>query len=142
MTEGMGHSSTSTSVDRTSPGLSCLHVNAGGSRLSVAFDVVEEFAEIGPWAPVAGAADWCRGLVQWRGRLLTMVDGGRLFGSRPSANGHQVVLSGLAVEAVLAVDSLVGVFSQDEPADVHLDLKTLRSHAAFAPGAAGGVTER
>lgn len=133
---------TSTNADGSGSALACLHVRAGGARLALAFEAVQEYAEIGPWVPVPGARDWCLGLVQWRGRLLSLLDAGRLFGRAASSAGHQVVLAGLPIETVLAVDELVDVFPADEPADVHLDLAALRAHEALATGAAGGAAER
>lgn len=118
-----------------------LHVRAGGAHIAFDFDVVAEVAELGPTVAVPGAATWCLGLVQWRGRLLTLIDAGQVFGRGPATPRQQVVLAGLQVEAVLAVDELINVFGDDEPADVVVDRSTLARHPAFQAGAAAPCEE-
>ena len=114
-----------------------LHVMAGGRRIALAFRSVREFGEVGRHVPVPGAAAWCLGLVQWRGRLLTLLDGGRLFGTEPSRPRYQVVLSLPDIETALAVDGFVDLCGEDAPCDVLLEDDALRGLDALQPGAAG-----
>lgn len=120
--------------------LASLHVEAGGTRLAIRFDVVSEYsAETDP-VPVPATQPWCLGLVQVHGRLLSLVDGGTLFGDAPSgAGGPSILFKGLDVETALLVDHVLGVFPTAEDADVELDLAALRAHPAFAPCGAGAA---
>jgi twitching motility protein PilI len=113
-----------------------VHVSAGGLRLALAWDVLLEVGEAGPLTPVPGAQPWLAGLAQWRGRLITVVDAGRLFGREPSSCRALVALRGLPCEVALGVDELLGRAGDEEPADVRLDAAALAAHAAFQPGAA------
>ena len=113
-----------------------LHVSAGGVRLALPWAVLLEVGEAGPLTPVPGAQPWLKGLAQWRGRLITVVDAGRLFGHGPSACRALVALRGLPCEVALGVDELLGRAGDDEAADVRLDAAALAAHPAFQPGAA------
>jgi chemotaxis signal transduction protein len=113
-----------------------LHVRAGDRRIAMPIEVVFEVGTPGPAVEVPHGAEWLHGLVQWRGRLLTLVDAGLLFGLRRSRAGKLVVMRNLNVETALAVDQVIGTECPDESAEVVLDAEMLRSHAAFQPGAA------
>ena len=113
-----------------------VHVSAGGVRLALAWDVLLEVGEAGPLTPVPGAQPWLTGLAQWRGRLISVVDAGRLFGRGPSSCRALVALRGLACEVALGVDELLGPAGDEEAADVRLDAAALAAHPAFQPGAA------
>jgi chemotaxis signal transduction protein len=118
------------------PGSACLLVEAGGKRLACAFPAVLEIGRIDQLSPVPGGSPWLLGLIQWRGRLLTVVDAGRLFGYEPSHGGWLVVLRGLHVDTALAVDGILGTEDPDGKADVVLDSEALSAHPALQPGAA------
>ncbi len=122
----------------TDPAPTTLHVRAGSVRVALAFDVVGEQADPVPVAPVPGAAPWCLGLVQLNGRLVTLIDAGRLFGSVPTSPGALVRLEGLEVETALAVDEIVGLLGDEDlgAADFFFDRRSLAAHAAFQAGAA------
>jgi hypothetical protein len=111
-------------------------VRAGGVVLSIDLRSLAEYGTPGARTPVPGAAPWLLGLVQWHGRLLTVVDAGRLFGSAPVRGASILVLRGLACEMALAVDQALEPGSE-VAADVHLDAATFAAHPAFQPGAAG-----
>ncbi len=88
---------------------------------------------------VPGGAEWLTGLIQWHGRLLTLVDAGRLFGSQATCSRLIVVLRGLRVEAALAVDAIIATDDTDGSADLVLDAEALAAHPALQPGAATRV---
>ena len=125
------------SVD--SPGASCLLVEAGGRRLACAFPSVLEVGRFGQVTPVPGGSPWLLGLIQWRGRLLTVVDAGRLFGYQPSRAQRIVVLRGLRVDTALAVDAILGTDDPGGTADLVLDAEALSAHPALQPGAAASA---
>ena len=118
--------------------LSRLLVKAGGCRIALPFRSVREFCEVGRHVSVPGAAAWCLGLVQWRGRLLTLLDAGRIFGAAPSRPRYQVVLALDRVETALAFDEHPSLCGDEAPCDVLLDEERLRGLAQLQPGAAGG----
>ena len=114
----------------------CLSVRAGGVLLTLNHDVIDDYDVVGPCVPVPGSVPWCLGVVSWRGRLLAILDAGRLFGRHPTSARHQLVLKGLDIETALAVDEVIHTVGNDPAPDVALDLETLRHHPAFQPGAA------
>ena len=112
--------------------------------LSIDLRSLAEYGTPGARTPVPGAAPWLLGLAQWRGRLLTVVDAGRLFGSAPVRGASILVLRGLACEMALAVDEVLDP-SSETAADLHLDAAALAAHPAFHPRAAArraGAAER
>lgn len=117
--------------------LTHLHVRAGTRSIALPFRSVREFCEVGHRVPVPGAAEWCLGLVQWRGRLLTLLDAGRLFGTEPSRPRYQVVLSLPDIETALAIDAFLDLHGDDAPCDVVLEDEQLQTLAELQPGAAG-----
>jgi hypothetical protein len=125
--------------DAPVPGASCLLVEAGGRRLACAYSAVVEVGRVDRITPVPGGAPWLAGLVQWRGRLLTLIDAGRLFGRCPSRARWIVVLRGLRVETALVVDAILGTDDKGGTADLVLDTEALAAHPALQPGAAAGA---
>lgn len=115
----------------------CLHVRAGGVVLSLPLGLLDATGPAGHLTPVPGAPPWLRGLGQFRGRLVSVVDAGRLFAGRPSACRWVLPLKGLACEVALGVDELLGAAGGDGAADVRLDAAGLGLLPAFQPGAAG-----
>jgi chemotaxis signal transduction protein len=113
-----------------------LHVQAGDRRMAIPFELVAEVGSPGPVVDVPHGAEWLLGLIQWRGRLLTLVDAGQLFGLRRSGGAKLVVLRNLNVETALAVDQVIGTENADVSADVVLDAARLQAHPSFQPGAA------
>ena len=124
--------STSTNIDESA----CLSVRAGGVLLTLHHDVLDDYDVVGPRVAVPGSVPWCLGVVSWRGRLLTLLDAGRLFGRHPTTARHQLVLRGLDIETAIAVDDVIHADGTDRPPEVALDLAALRAHPAFQPGAA------
>ena len=104
--------------------------------LSIDSRCLADYGTPGARTPVPGAAPWLQGLVQWRGRLLTVVDAGLVFGSGPVRGASILVLRGLACELALAVDAVLHG-SSEAVAELHLDAAALAAHPAFQPGAAG-----
>jgi chemotaxis signal transduction protein len=122
---------------KAAPSPPCLLVSAGGARLSIDCRAVAEYGVPGGRTPVPGTASWLLGLAQWRGRLLTVVDAGLLFGGGPTRGASILVLRGLPCETALAVDQVLDA-NDEPPADLHLDAAVLTAHPAFQPGAACG----
>lgn len=114
-----------------------LHVRAGGEMLALAWEVLAEARAAGPLSPIPGSPPWLVGLTQWKGRLMTVADAGRLFGSGPSSGRWQLALKGLPCELALAVDELLGSAGPDERPVLTLDATCLANHPAFQRGAAG-----
>lgn len=134
----MPHPSGPTSLPASTPP-ACVIARAGGVRLSIDGQALAEHGTLGPLTPVPGAASWLVGLAQWHGRLLTVVDAGRLFGRSPTTGRTLLVLRDLPCETALVVDEAFKASEDGPPADLHLDAATLRAHPAFRPGAAGRV---
>jgi chemotaxis signal transduction protein len=130
----MNPESKSTDLDEWA--LKLLHIRAGDRRMAIPIELVAEVGTRGPVAEVPYGAAWLHGLVQWRGRLLTLVDAGLLFGLRRSRSTKLVVLRNLEVDTSLAVDQILGTEEPDEPAELVLDAERLRCHPAFQLGAA------
>jgi chemotaxis signal transduction protein len=122
------------------PGALSLVVQAGGLRLALPFGAVAEVSHRvpGPPVPVPGSAPWLIGLIAWRGRLLTLVDAGRLFGEAPSRGGALVLLKGLPVETALAVDDTPRPTVGPGEGARRLELPALQALPALQPGAASG----
>jgi len=99
--------------------------------------VLSAVGPVGLLTPVPGGAEWLVGLTQWHGRLLTVVDAGRLFGNAPSAGRWLLVLRGAPCETALAVDELLGPSAAADSTATPIDAATLARHPAFQPGAAG-----
>jgi len=114
-----------------------LHVRAGGVVLEVPWELLVETGAAGPVTPLPGAPPWLAGLAQWKGRLVSVVDAGSLFGRQAGSRKWLLALRGLACEVTLGVDELIGPPRPGEPAEVRLAAAELAAHPAFQPGAAG-----
>jgi hypothetical protein len=135
-------STPSVSIVEADPALPhCLHVRAGGAVLSLPLDLLDATGPAGHLTPVPGAPEWLCGLGQFRGRLVSVVDAGRLFAGRPSSCRWVLALKGLPCEVALGVDELLGAAGRDGPVDMRLDAACLGLHPAFQPGAAGRCAE-
>jgi hypothetical protein len=113
-----------------------LLLTAGGCEFGLEYDVLEEVLQIGRVLPVPGAAPWLAGLAVWRGRIVTLVDAGQLFGTRPAEGQWMLILKGLPVAAGLKIDGFPRLVGAEEPPVSFLDLEVLSRHPAFQPGAA------
>ena len=120
----------------TDPYLPRLLLTAGGCRFELEHDALAEVLRIGRILPVPGAAPWLAGLAAWRGRIVTLVDGGALFGRGPSKGCWMVILKGLPVDAALLVDGLPRLAGGDAPPEFVLDREGLSALDALQPGAA------
>ncbi|HTE05702.1 MAG TPA: chemotaxis protein CheW [Planctomycetota bacterium] len=132
-----------TSADTPPPadtqGTCCLLVEAGARKLACSFAAVLMVGSYEHVAQVPGSSHWLLGLIQWRGRLLTVVDAGRLFGYQPSRPRHIIVLRGLRVDTALAVDTILALEDPGGIADLVLDVEALSAHPALQPGAAASA---
>lgn len=126
------------SVTDAAPALPAhLHVRAGGVVLALARELLAEVRLAGKLTPIPGAPAWLAGLTQRKGRLMTVVDAGRLFGQATWSGKFVITLKGLPCELALGVDSLPGSPADGEQAERTLDAALLASHPAFQRGAAG-----
>jgi hypothetical protein len=124
-------------ADADAPPPARLHVRAGGAVLALSMDLLVASGASGRLTPVPGAPAWLAGLGQVDGRLITVVDAGRLFAQSASTCRWLLTLKGVPCEVALGVDELLGVPGADGEADLRLDAATLGRHPAFQPGAAG-----
>ncbi len=124
-------------ADADGPPAPLLQLRAGGCQIALSCRLARAVEQAAvPRALVPGAAPWLLGLIQWQGGLLTLVDAGRLFGSRPCLDGRFVVLKGLDVDVALAVDEILPPDEGCKAPDLVLDQAALACHPAFQPGAA------
>jgi len=128
-------------VDADTPLPTCLHVRAGGMVLALAWDLPVATEACGRLTPVPGAPSWLAGLGHFRGRLITVVDAGRIFAKSASTCRLLLTLKGLPCEVALGVDEFLGPGSEGSQVDVCLDAGLLARHSAFQPGAAGRRAE-
>jgi hypothetical protein len=121
----------------TDPPPARLHVTAGGIRIELGPDVVTEVLATGRIVRVPGSGPvWLAGLAAWRGRVVTLIDAGRVFGTGPAHGPWMVVLKGLPVDTALVVDGEPRLAGAEDVADLVLDRGTLAAHAALQPGSA------
>jgi hypothetical protein len=128
-------------VDADAPLPTCLHVRAGGAVLALAWDLPVATEACGRLTPIPGAPSWLAGLGLFRGRLITVVDAGRLFAQAASTCRLLLTLKGLPCEVALGVDEFLGPAHAGGQADLRLDADLLARHPAFQPGAAGRRAE-
>lgn len=81
-------------------------VRLGAGRFAVALDEVAEVGKVPPVTRVPGAPGWVAGVVNWRGRILAVVDLGLLLGAEGEIRGPAARLVVLATD-VASVGVLV-----------------------------------
>jgi chemotaxis signal transduction protein len=118
------------------PSLPRLLLTAGNRRFELEHDALAEVIQAGRIVAVPGGAPWLAGLAAWRGRIVTLVDAGTLFGSCPSQGPWMVVVKGLPVKVALLVDGVPRLAGGDQPGDFVLDRERLAAHEVLQPGAA------
>jgi hypothetical protein len=138
------------SSDPRAPGVHLL-VRAGGRTAALDSALVGEVRRRAAWQrlPVPGSMPWFLGLTVWRGRLLSLCDGGQLLfetpaGFPPTTGGPTsdqapdiVVLRGLPVDDVaISVDTILGPAEEWEDDVRVVGIDVLCGHPAFQPGAA------
>ncbi len=87
-------------------------VGLGGARYAVDLAAVAEVVVVPAVTRVPGAPDWLAGVVNWRGRVLAVVDLRPLVGVVPAPvtrSARVVVLSSADVEAGLLVEEVSGL---------------------------------
>lgn len=87
-------------------------VGLGGARYAVDLAAVAEVVVVPPVTRVPAAPPWLAGVVNWRGRILAVVDLRSLVGAAQApapSSARLVVLSAGDVEAGLLVDEVVGL---------------------------------
>ena len=102
---------------------------AGGHRFGVPIDRVREIIPARPYTPLPGSGEHVRGLINLRGRIVTVIDLAARLGLPPAALNpdHSVVivehrgkLVGVAVEEVARIVTV-------DPASLQTSADTLRS---------------
>jgi purine-binding chemotaxis protein CheW len=98
-------------------------VRFGGARYAVDMASVAEVVAVPRVSRVPGCPRWLSGVVNWRGRVLPVVDPRSLLGAEVSplpSSARLLVLSVDGVEAGLVVEAVVGLLEagsdQPEPA--------------------------
>ena len=86
-------------------------VRLGEGRFAVALEEVAEVGKLPPVTRVPGAPAWVAGVVNWRGRILAVLDLGLLLGADDAASGPAarlvVLVTDVATVGVL-VDGVEG----------------------------------
>jgi chemotaxis signal transduction protein len=86
-------------------------VRLGAGRFAVALDQVAEVGKVPTVTRVPGAPGWVAGVVNWRGRILAVLDLGALLGADAGARGSTarlvVLMTEVATVGVL-VDTVEG----------------------------------
>lgn len=76
---------------------SCIHFEVEGDRLGLCLEDVTEISTVTRITPVPRAPEFVVGLANIRGRVVTLLDAGVLFGPAapvgPGGSGHAVVLA-------------------------------------------------
>ena len=86
-------------------------VRLGDGRFAVALEQVAEVGKVPIVTRVPGAPDWVAGVVNWRGRILAVLDIGALLGADAalrSTTARLVVLVTEAATVGVLVDAVVG----------------------------------
>lgn len=94
-------------------------VRFGGARYAVAMADVAEVVLVPELTRVPGAPAWLTGVVNWRGRVLAVVDLRSVVGAEviPSpSSARLVVLASEQAEAGLLVEAVTGLLAPDLPA--------------------------
>ncbi len=87
-------------------------VRFGGSRYVVAMSCVAEVVPLPPISRVPGCPRWLTGVVNWRGRVLAVVDPRSLLGAETiplPSSARLIVLSVDGVEAGMVVEAVAGL---------------------------------
>jgi purine-binding chemotaxis protein CheW len=87
-------------------------VRFGGARYAVDMACVAEVVQVPPTSRVPGCPRWLAGVVNWRGRVLPVVDPRSLLGAEPlplPSSARLLVLSVDGVEAGLVVEAVAGL---------------------------------
>ncbi len=91
-------------------------VRFGGSRYGVPMSDVAEVVSVPRVTRVPGTPDWLTGVVNWRGRVLAVLDLRPVIGHEQSplpSSARVVVVSADGVEAGLLVEAVSGLLSSD-----------------------------
>jgi purine-binding chemotaxis protein CheW len=101
----------------------------GGHRFGIAIERIREIIPARPYTPLPGSGEHVRGLINLRGRIVTVIDLGARLGLPPAAANpeHSIVivehrgrLVGMAVEEVARIASV-------DPASLQTSAESLRS---------------
>jgi chemotaxis signal transduction protein len=92
-------------------------VRFGGSRYAVDMASVAEVVPVPPTSRVPGCPPWLAGVVNWRGRVLAVVDPRSLLGAETiplPSSARLLVLSVDGVEAGMVVEAVAGLLEAGE----------------------------
>ncbi len=92
-------------------------VRFGGSRYAVDMASVAEVVPVPPTSRVPGCPRWLAGVVNWRGRVLAVVDPRSLLGAETTplpSSARLLVLSVDGVEAGMVVEAVAGLLEAGE----------------------------
>jgi purine-binding chemotaxis protein CheW len=87
-------------------------VRFGGARYAVAMSSVAEVIAVPPLSRVPGCPSWLFGVVNWRGRVLPVVDPRSMLGAELTplpSSARLLVLSVDGIEAGLIVEAVAGL---------------------------------
>jgi purine-binding chemotaxis protein CheW len=92
-------------------------IRFGGSRYAVDMACVAEVVPVPPTSRVPGCPRWLAGVVNWRGRVLAVVDPRSLLGAETiplPSSARLLVLSVDGVEAGMVVEAVAGLLEAGE----------------------------
>ena len=92
-------------------------VRLGSGRFAAELSAVAEVGRVPSLTRIPGAPEWLRGVANWRGRLLPVLDLRSLLGAQATAPGVSARLVVLTVDGVSAgvlVDAVEGTGALDE----------------------------
>ena len=101
----------------------------GGHRFGIPIERVREIIPARPYTPLPGSGEHVRGLINLRGRIVTVVDLGARLGLPPAAANpdHSIVIVEHGAKLVgLAVEEVARIVSVD-PASLETSAEALRS---------------
>jgi purine-binding chemotaxis protein CheW len=94
-------------------------VRFGGARYAIAMAAVAEVVAVPPTSRVPGCPRWLSGVVNWRGRVLPVIDARALLGAATTplpSSARLIVLSVDGVEAGLVVEAVAGLLQAGDQA--------------------------
>ena len=98
------------------PAAEAVVVRLGSGRFAAELSAVAEVGRVPALTRIPGAPEWLRGVANWRGRLLPVLDLRSLLGAQPGPLGMTARLVVLAVDGMSAgvlVDAVEGTGALD-----------------------------
>ena len=111
-------------------------VRLGGGRFALPMDTVAEVGRTPGVTRVPGTPPWVRGVTNWRGRILGVLDLRDLLGLRPATDGGEGRLVVLSRNG-----SMVGLLAERVDGVIEVDTEALEPALVTLPAEAGALLE-